>query len=355
MNIKEEISNIEKYLQKTEYKVELETKSIDSFRNNKETRNAIINDIKKLEKTILSITSLINNYSRNKNKAIEKEKQIYLNENKRLLEKKKDLVLYYNICKKKEIVELTEKIVLLKLKKAELLENKDALSQYKKDKLLIRKKYADLIKNTTLLIKNEKKEIEKLQSYFTNNDNNNNNYNNNNNDNRNELIKLELEMEIAKHRNLIAGYKAEIHKLSKNCILPNLYKSYKAKIFEISQDIDETRLDISLSLNTISDYELKIEKVDEELEVQYERCNLRWSKMRDRLNTDIDNYKNSFTEELSKLEDEKSALLSKLEILNDTLKTESNIIDEKYISANKVNIDLIYNIKKRLKYLKKIN
>lgn len=353
MNIKEEISNIEKYLQKTEYKVELETKSIDNFRNNKETRNVIMNDIKKLEKTILSITSLINNYSRNKKKAIEKEKQIYLNENKRLLEKKKDLVLYYNICKKKEIVELTEKIVLLKLKKAELLENKEALAQYKKDKLLIRKKYANLIKNTTLLIKNEKKEIEKLQSYFTNNDND---VNRNDNDNTsNELMMIELKMEIAKRRNLIAGYKAEIHKLSKNCILPNLYKSYKAKIFEISQDIDETRLGISLSLNTISDYETKIEKVDEELEVQYERCNLRWSKMRDRLNTDIDNYKNSFKEELEKLEDEKSALLSKLEILNDTLKTESSIIDEKYISANKVNTDLIDNIKKRLKYLKKIN
>lgn len=132
--------------------------------------------------------------------------------------------------------------------------------------------------------------------------------------------------------------------------MPNNYKENKNKLSEIEKTILSLKNKLADRNNTllIVEEHLTEESINYEVEIELERCITRWNKINERIAESNLEYKNKFTMEIKKLENEKRSLQQKLLQYQ---KLDFSVI-EKQTPVVEKNNELLNSIKGRIRFLK---
>lgn len=322
--------------------------------------NELVNKIMELQSKILIL---------NLNKQSLKDEIKKLNENKKYIRGKilnqvreKNIMIKKNKLRKEEINNLI-------IEKTRIT---NEINNYQERKYLINKEYYDYKKELDNINENisllEKRKLLFSTSTFTNDENSDAQHlkvlidmrkvlledkRKDPNKRYEELDKTIIlqRKQIIKLDKMINSTNTKISTLSiNNEKMPNNYKENKKKLVEIENQITQIKKDLAIENNNllIIEEHLTEESICKEVEIELERCNTRWNKINERIETSNQEYKNKFTMEIKKLENEKRLLQNQLTLLQ---KLDFSAIDNREPIVEKNN-ELLNSIKGRIRFLK---
>lgn len=378
INIKEEINNLEEYVNNLAVKVNLQNEEIQNYNDIKLAINEKSKLLNTIEKEIVDNIANINLFNKEKNKILSKEKTIFETEKERIQNKKTDLLLEYNLELKDEIKNLCQQQAELHLCKMELNKINNNIKYLKKQKIENRNEFLKkvkirnsnnknrrLLKSTILakqdLINDLNKQLSEYtkERYYINLNSENPDHDYLVLDNKYNQIRKN----IGKLENEITKFNKEKYIKEKITIqpLPSNYKEYKSILTAKKSEFAIIKKTIFNITKKINDIEHNIATVDIFLQNDYDRCHKRFKLMQNRITEIINKNEDEYKPVINKLEKEKSALLSYLNILKEKLHTFNKNTDDKQntvdimsekITENKKNNELLNTIKNRIKYLK---
>lgn len=376
MNIEEEIKNITNYIDKIENNITVENNKLLTQEEINKEINTLTLKINDIDKQLISINNTINIYNGNKKKCLSNEKQIYDTELKRIIDKKILIKEENNMALKRVIKNGIELFSIKKYLLSQIKYTTNQINKFNDMKKQIRANYIKNIKVTNKNIKgnrtnselnNIKKKLSKLEYEIDDYNNKKNNIintidNKNNTKLMNKLEELDYnQMKLNKKRNVLLKYinqnnnLTSLHQVNRQILnnkLPNDYKTYKAKLTALLNELSDYNKLIDEHKLQLIDCEMEINDnyINNLIENEHKRCITRWNKMNERINDDMQNYKNSFMTQITELQDMKSNLQRKLHLLKNN-KTNITPSEKENIIKNN---ELLSTIKNRLNYLKKM-
>lgn len=376
MNIEEEIKNITNYIDKIENNIIFENNKLLTQEEINKEINTLTLKINDIDKQLISINNTINIYNGNKKKCLSNEKQIYDTELKRIIDKKILIKEENNMALKRVIKNGIELFSIKKYLLSQIKYTTNQINKFNDMKKQIRANYIKNIKVTNKNIKgnrtnselnNMKKKLSKLEYEIDDYNNKKNNIintidNKNNTKLMNKLEELDYnQMKLNKKRNVLLKYinqnnnLTSLHQVNRQILnnkLPNDYKTYKAKLTALLNELSDYNKLIDEHKLQLIDCEMEINDnyINNLIENEHKRCITRWNKMNERINNDMQNYKNSFMTQITELQDMKSNLQRKLHLLKNN-KTNVTPSEKENIIKNN---ELLSTIKNRLNYLKKM-